>query len=56
MSYSRPVLPLLRKLGKEIQAYVKKTIAAINIRGGIEFVKDLPKTATGKIQRFKLRA
>jgi benzoate-CoA ligase len=44
------------ELAKEIQAYVKKTIAAYKYPRWIEFVKDLPKTATGKIQRYKLRA
>jgi benzoate-CoA ligase len=44
------------ELGKEIQAYVKKTIASYKFPRWVEFVKDLPKTATGKIQRFKLRA
>jgi benzoate-CoA ligase family protein len=43
------------KLGKEIQDYVKKTIAAYKYPRWIEFVVDLPKTATGKIQRYKLR-
>ena len=43
------------KLGKEIQDYVKKTIASYKYPRWVEFVKDLPRTATGKIQRFKLR-
>ena len=43
------------ELGKEIQAYVKKTIAPYKFPRWIEFVKDLPRTATGKIQRYKLR-
>jgi benzoate-CoA ligase family protein len=43
------------ELGKEIQAFVKKSIAAYKYPRWIEFMKDLPKTATGKIQRFKLR-
>jgi benzoate-CoA ligase family protein len=42
-------------LGKEIQAYVKKTIAPYKYPRWVEFMKELPKTATGKIQRFKLR-
>jgi benzoate-CoA ligase len=44
------------ELGKEIQAYVKKSIASYKFPRWVEFVKDLPKTATGKIQRYKLRA
>jgi len=43
------------QLGKEIQDYVKKTIAAYKYPRWIEFVNDLPRTATGKIQRYKLR-
>jgi benzoate-CoA ligase len=43
------------ELGKEIQAYVKKSIASYKYPRWIEFMKDLPKTATGKIQRYKLR-
>jgi len=43
------------QLGKEIQDYVKKTIAAYKYPRWIEFVSDLPRTATGKIQRYKLR-
>ena len=43
------------KLASDIQAFVKKNIAAYKNPRWIEFVKDLPKTSTGKIQRYKLR-
>jgi len=43
------------KLASDIQAFVKKNIAAYKYPRWIEFVKDLPKTSTGKIQRYKLR-
>ncbi len=43
------------ELAKEIQDFVKKTIAPYKYPRWIEFVEDLPKTATGKIQRYKLR-
>jgi benzoate-CoA ligase family protein len=43
------------KLAKDIQAFVKKNIASYKYPRWIEFVKDLPKTDTGKIQRYKLR-
>jgi benzoate-CoA ligase family protein len=43
------------QLASEIQAYVKKSIAPYKYPRWVEFVKDLPKTATGKIQRHKLR-
>ncbi|HLZ70248.1 MAG TPA: benzoate-CoA ligase family protein [Dehalococcoidia bacterium] len=43
-------------LAEELKVHVKATIAPYNYPRWIEFVADLPKTATGKIQRFKLRA
>ncbi len=43
-------------LAKELQEFVKGKIAAYKYPRWIEFVSELPKTATGKIQRFKLRA
>jgi benzoate-CoA ligase family protein len=43
------------ELSRDIQAFVKKNIAAYKYPRWIEFVEGLPKTATGKIQRHKLR-
>ncbi len=43
------------ELAADIQAFVKKSIAPYKFPRWIEFVEDLPKTSTGKIQRFKLR-
>lgn len=40
----------------ELKAHCKQRIAAYKYPRLIEFVAELPKTATGKIQRFKLRA
>ena len=40
----------------ELKAFVKDKLAPYKYPRQIEFVTDLPKTATGKIQRFKLRA
>ena len=40
----------------ELKAFVKDKLAPYKYPRQIEFVADLPKTATGKIQRFKLRA
>jgi 2-aminobenzoate-CoA ligase len=40
---------------KELQDYVKATIAPFKYPRSMTFVAALPKTATGKIQRFKLR-
>ena len=39
----------------ELKAFVKERLAPYKYPRLIEFVDDLPKTATGKIQRFKLR-
>jgi benzoate-CoA ligase len=39
----------------ELKAFVKDRLAPYKYPRAIEFVADLPKTATGKIQRFKLR-
>jgi benzoate-CoA ligase len=43
-------------LGEELQAHVKSRLAPYKYPRRIEFLDELPKTATGKIQRFKLRA
>jgi benzoate-CoA ligase len=42
-------------LDAEIKQFVKDKIAPYKYPRWIEFVSELPKTATGKIQRFKLR-
>ena len=39
----------------ELKAFVKERLAPYKYPRLIEFVPELPKTATGKIQRFKLR-
>ncbi|WP_345811027.1 benzoate-CoA ligase family protein [Paraburkholderia sp. PREW-6R] len=42
-------------LADELKAFVKERLAPHKYPRDIVFVDDLPKTATGKIQRFKLR-
>jgi len=42
-------------LADELKGFVKDKIAPYKYPRWIDFVEDLPKTATGKIQRFKLR-
>jgi benzoate-CoA ligase family protein len=42
-------------LSAELQAFVKDKIAPYKYPRWIAFVEELPKTATGKIQRYKLR-
>ena len=43
------------ELAKQIQEFVKATIAPHKYPREIRFIGELPKTATGKIRRFKLR-
>jgi acyl-coenzyme A synthetase/AMP-(fatty) acid ligase len=52
----RPGLAGSPALAESLQAHVKSRLAPYKYPRWIEFVADLPKTATGKIQRFKLRA
>jgi benzoate-CoA ligase len=44
------------ELAEDIRRHVKASIAPYKYPRWIHFVDELPKTATGKIQRFKLRA
>jgi acetyl-CoA synthetase len=47
--------PATKELSAEIQDFVKKRLAAHEYPREIEFVKELPLTATGKIMRKELR-
>lgn len=42
-------------LAAELQQFVKQRLAPYKYPRWLEFVEELPKTATGKIQRFRLR-
>ncbi len=44
------------ELANELQQFVRERLAAYKRPRWVEFVEALPKTATGKIQRFRLRA
>jgi 4-hydroxybenzoate-CoA ligase len=44
-----------RALYEELKVHVKRSIGPWKYPRWIEFVDGLPKTATGKIQRFMLR-
>jgi len=51
---------VVRKPGAEVgdeqlKAFVKEKLAPYKYPRAIEFIDELPKTATGKIQRFRLR-
>ena len=41
--------------GKELKEFVRSRLARYKYPRWIEFVPELPKSATGKIQRYKLR-
>ena len=41
---------------RQLQDFVKQTVAPYKYPRAVEFVKALPRTATGKLQRFKLHA
>jgi benzoate-CoA ligase len=43
-------------LADALKQHVKDRLAPYKYPRWLEFVAELPKTATGKIQRFKLRA
>jgi acyl-coenzyme A synthetase/AMP-(fatty) acid ligase len=42
-------------LADALKTYVKDRLAPYKYPRWVEFITELPKTATGKIQRFKLR-
>ena len=42
-------------LCKELQDFVKQQIAPYKYPRSIQFLKALPRTSTGKLQRFRLR-
>ncbi len=48
--------PRKAALAEELKEFVKSHLAPYKYPRWIEFLDELPKTATGKIQRFKLRA
>ncbi|HRQ46469.1 MAG TPA: benzoate-CoA ligase family protein [Rhodocyclaceae bacterium] len=52
----KPGVKPTSELGEAIKQHVKSHLAPYKYPRWMEFVDELPKTATGKIQRFKLRA
>jgi benzoate-CoA ligase len=44
------------ELAAALQQFVRERLAEYKRPRGVEFVAELPKTATGKLQRFKLRS
>ena len=53
---TKPGVPGTPALVEELKAHVKSRLAPYKYPRWVEFIPELPKTATGKIQRFKLRA
>jgi benzoate-CoA ligase len=51
----KPDIPRSPQLATELQHYVRDRLAEYKRPRWVEFLPDLPKTATGKIQRFRLR-
>ncbi len=51
-----PGTPVDDELVAELQAFAKARIAPYKYPRTIEFIEALPRTSTGKVQRFKLRA
>ena len=51
----RPGSEASPETAKELQDYVKQTIAPYKYPRSVEFVTALPRTETGKLQRFRLR-
>ncbi|HXE76217.1 MAG TPA: benzoate-CoA ligase family protein [Candidatus Xenobia bacterium] len=47
--------PAVSSLGDELRDFVRRRLPGYKVPARFEFVSDLPRTATGKIQRFKLR-
>ena len=44
------------ELKKELIEFVKSKVAPFKAPKAIEFIKELPRTATGKIMRYRLRS
>jgi benzoate-CoA ligase family protein len=51
----RPGAAATPELGAELQQFVRERLAEYKRPRWVEFLPELPKTATGKIQRFRLR-
>jgi benzoate-CoA ligase len=51
----KPGVAVTDQLSEALKIHVKEKLAPYKYPRWVEFVAELPKTATGKIQRFKLR-
>jgi len=52
---TKPEVTPSEQLGRDLQAWVGERIGGYKRPRWIEFLSEMPKTATGKLQRFKLR-
>ena len=52
---TKPAVGVSAALAETLKQHVKDRLAPYKYPRWIEFVPELPKTATGKIQRYKLR-
>ncbi|HKG24796.1 MAG TPA: benzoate-CoA ligase family protein, partial [Thermomicrobiales bacterium] len=52
----RPGVATTPELGAELGQFVKGRLGGHAYPREVNFIEDLPKTPSGKIQRFKLRA
>jgi acyl-coenzyme A synthetase/AMP-(fatty) acid ligase len=52
---TKPGVAASPELAKELQQFVRTHLAAYKRPQWVEFLPELPKTATGKIQRYRLR-
>ncbi|MFA6314174.1 MAG: 2-aminobenzoate-CoA ligase, partial [Sterolibacterium sp.] len=52
----RPGYAASATLVKDLQDFVKSSVAPYKYPRAVEFVDTLPRTETGKLQRFKLRS
>jgi benzoate-CoA ligase family protein len=51
----QPGVPAVSQTAAALQEFVKREIAPYKYPRAVEFVESLPRTATGKLQRFRLR-
>jgi benzoate-CoA ligase len=51
----KPDIAADEELARTLEAHTKTLLAPFKCPRWVAFIDDLPKTATGKIQRFKLR-
>ena len=51
----KPDVEASAELAEELKGFVRERVAEYKRPRWVDFVAELPRTATGKLQRFKLR-